>query len=344
VSPVTDAHPVPPSRYDLLGFSYAEVIDATKHQDDKVGRLLGAIAFLTGGALVFANNDILSVDFELGESSYPLVAVTLATFILVDLVAVAAFMIAMSAPLTLPGRGTVKESHLFFLSIAHQRDASWRRLWAPEGLTGIEDELMKEIMNIAGRAEKKYRRSTIATNVFLAALVLLAPTVVLGVAAAAQPRSADPVDWTDSLRWSVGAALAMVVVVLLLALYFQARTSTKVDAKPLRVGVVCYPALLCMTVVAHGDSPLWAVLIAALGIFSALSFRSFHRPAARVQADCYTLAVVTIAGLSIAAWVGERGDLQLFLALLGGVLVVVPSIINELIAGQRSPDTDEVAS
>ena len=36
---------------DLARLSYAEVLDATKHQDDKIGRILGAIAFFVGGAL-----------------------------------------------------------------------------------------------------------------------------------------------------------------------------------------------------------------------------------------------------------------------------------------------------
>lgn len=32
-------------------FTYREVLDATKHQDDKVGRFLTAISFLTAGTV-----------------------------------------------------------------------------------------------------------------------------------------------------------------------------------------------------------------------------------------------------------------------------------------------------
>src|SRR6266542_1230619 len=38
-------------KLELLRLSYTEVLDATKHQDDKIGRFLAAVAFLIGGAV-----------------------------------------------------------------------------------------------------------------------------------------------------------------------------------------------------------------------------------------------------------------------------------------------------
>src|SRR3712207_6746276 len=35
--------------------SYKEVLDATKHQDDKIGRIFTGVAFLTAAALALAN-------------------------------------------------------------------------------------------------------------------------------------------------------------------------------------------------------------------------------------------------------------------------------------------------
>jgi len=65
------------AKIDLAQISYDEVLDATKHQDDKVGRFLTAIAFLTTGsiALIAAKNG-LSRTYRLPWDSevYPLLA------------------------------------------------------------------------------------------------------------------------------------------------------------------------------------------------------------------------------------------------------------------------------
>ena len=42
---------VPLDKVEIASRSYKEVLDATVHQDDKVGRILTAAAFLTTGAL-----------------------------------------------------------------------------------------------------------------------------------------------------------------------------------------------------------------------------------------------------------------------------------------------------
>src|ERR1700723_3669088 len=52
----------PSDRYfEYARLSYTEVLDATKHQDDKIGRLLTAVAFLTVAALAM-------VQFKLGTN------------------------------------------------------------------------------------------------------------------------------------------------------------------------------------------------------------------------------------------------------------------------------------
>ena len=40
-------------RLEFARHVYEEVLDATKHQDDKIGRFLAAIAFLFAGAVAF---------------------------------------------------------------------------------------------------------------------------------------------------------------------------------------------------------------------------------------------------------------------------------------------------
>ncbi|WP_217996947.1 hypothetical protein, partial [Nocardioides jensenii] len=66
------------SKLDLAERSYKEVLDATKHQDDKVGRFLTAIAFLTTGAIALITTNpstAIAREFALpGGSSQPLLA------------------------------------------------------------------------------------------------------------------------------------------------------------------------------------------------------------------------------------------------------------------------------
>ena len=62
--------------------SYKEVLDATKHQDDKIGRFLTAIAFLFTGAIAFGTrSDLLQIRYSLGTEDRALPAICLALFL-----------------------------------------------------------------------------------------------------------------------------------------------------------------------------------------------------------------------------------------------------------------------
>jgi hypothetical protein len=322
--------PAPVSKRELLKFSYAEVLDATKHQDDKVGRLLGAVAFLTGGALVFANTEVLEVHFLVGGRSYPLGAVTLGAFILIDLVAVAVYLLAMAAPLTMPRRpkqGPESVTHIFFRGIAPLNDREWGEQWHTERLVNLDDELVGEIKNIAERADQKYGRTAIATSLFLAALVVLAPTVVLGLAASGKGTNALP--WDTTVRWCVAISVVLVVGALLAPLAF-----TAFDGRNLGVPLwftllaVVYTALIGSLIVADGStSGAWA--IAVLGVLAAvLSLATY--PTHRIRGTLHAAAILAVAAVGIVAGHDGRSDVQLFTALAAGVAVVVPNIIDEI--------------
>jgi hypothetical protein len=317
----------------MLRFSYGEVLDATKHQDDKVGRLLAAVAFLTGGALVFASNDVLDVDFAVGDYSYPLAAVALALFIVLDLVAVATYLVAIAAPLTLPRRPPGHASHLYFRIISEMGEDEWRSQWSRSRLNTFEDEIVEEIVNIARRADRKYGRTTIATNLFLAALVVLAPTVVLGLSAAAHDVVRGTVAWEQPLRWGTGLSIAVVVITL-----FVPQAPTRRGEKygriwPLRALSFVYPAMLCMLVVANPQRSFPASGALAVLILAVLSvvLTAWTYSDTGKHTLPYPFVVAAIAALGLIAWGRDRPDLQLFIALAGGVLVVVPSIVEELL-------------
>jgi arginine exporter protein ArgO len=105
--------------------SYHEVLDATTHQDDKVGRFVAGIAFLTAAALVFLQQaGVLSVHYRLGNSEVALPALTLGGFLVLIMFSLLAYVLATSAPLTVPSAkakqapSTAPSSRLFFLLIA----------------------------------------------------------------------------------------------------------------------------------------------------------------------------------------------------------------------------------
>ncbi len=344
MSSAGDAHT--PSRWELLRFSYAEVLDATKHQDDKVGRLLGAVAFLTGGALVFAHNEVLRVDIDLGGRSYPLAAVTLGAFLLLDLMAVATYLSAIGAPLTLPGdpakvpSSGPPVSHIYFRLVAEQgRD--WPAQWDADHLGDIDNEVIDEIANIADRADRKYSRTTIATHLFLGGLVFLAATVVLGLAAVAHgtpPTVTDPLPWDPPLRWAVALVVAFVVLAMLMPLVFDS-IDHKTDEKPLPTTcfVVSYAVLLCTIILADPALSFLrggavAIVVADVLCIGSACWMLWSRPQLMLG---FALVVHLIAVLGLAAWTIDRPDLQLVVALIGGVLVVVPNIADEMVKRAR---------
>src|SRR5205823_5266815 len=106
-------------RRGLARETYTEVLDATKHQDDKVGRLLAAIAFLIGGAIALGSlTPVLSVRYDLGGTALALPAFLLATFMVLVAVSVLFCLFAMGFPLvTARASRSKRPSFLFFLSI-----------------------------------------------------------------------------------------------------------------------------------------------------------------------------------------------------------------------------------
>lgn len=110
-------------RFDLAKLAYDEVLDATKHQDDKVGRFLTAIAFLTAAAIAFCTrSDVLGVRYDL-DGSVPLPGVLFAGFIVFVVVAVVFLLMALGQALRPP---TVEVRHLQPVAALLPRDLPGR--------------------------------------------------------------------------------------------------------------------------------------------------------------------------------------------------------------------------
>lgn len=207
--------------------SYLEVLDATKHQDDKIGRFVAGIAFLVAAALVFLDKgNVLQTAYRIGDRPVRLAALAMAAFLVLITLALLLYLIASSAPLTAPAGRSSRQgsSHLFFFLIAGLRTEAWEGLWkAPSALPeDLAAEYRNEAMNIAQRAHAKYRQSQQATALFIAALVFFAWAGILTVHRLATGNlDASPPDlemlWTWPLRWALGLFTASVAFVL----YYQ---------------------------------------------------------------------------------------------------------------------------
>lgn len=207
-------------RFGLAKLAYEEVLDATKHQDDKVGRFLTAIAFLTGAAIAFGTREeVLAVRYDL-DGALPLPGILFAAFITLVLIAVVFLLMALGQPLRPPRSrsGSSEQSRLFFLVISQMPLDTWNDAWG-SGVTTTQlrsqltENLVKESHNIAVRAESKYRRTSEAQAVFTIALTLFSLAVALAINVLADP-GVNPSSW--DLRSRLVATLVLSSVALAL--------------------------------------------------------------------------------------------------------------------------------
>jgi hypothetical protein len=191
------------ARLALLRASYVEVLDATKHQDDKIGRLFTGVSFLTAAALAAASlgtGRYLSqkyTDFATPVELPPLGIVTLAVYLVLVIICVMLLINSLATPLRIPGRKPdrssvpvryagdpdIKASQIYFGEIAKYSVKEWSRKWTRatplELKRELTDSLIKENHNLAVRTQFKYGRTSEAISVFNLALLFLSLTVVL---------------------------------------------------------------------------------------------------------------------------------------------------------------------
>lgn len=184
-------------RLELLEASYKEVLDATKHQDDKVGRLLTATAFLTAAALGLANlrgGAALSRGYVIDGVELPaLTLVALGVFLLAVVFAAVIFIYSIMTPLRIPGfqpsttAGSQRISQIYFYPIAAASEAAWNRKWQEDNVQELHNEGVEmyrdEVRNLALRADFKYSRTNEGVAILSFALLAFGIGVVLAVTA-----------------------------------------------------------------------------------------------------------------------------------------------------------------
>lgn len=190
------------SRLALARDSYREVLQATEHQDDKVGRALGAIAFLLAAALLFLQPEMVQAVYRVSGRELPLLAFALVAFLLLILGGALTYVLATGTPLSFPSpqpgstpatsaeeksdAGVPEgrpESFLYFRMIGRTNLETWRQAWKQGDSISewVLEDYVDETHNLAIRATTKYRRSTFASVLVVLALLLLAIVLILAV-------------------------------------------------------------------------------------------------------------------------------------------------------------------
>jgi uncharacterized integral membrane protein len=173
----------------LLFETYQEVLDATKHQDDKIGRLLTVVAFLTAAVLALANlatgTHLLRV-FNTPPFELPYALIFLEVFLVGMFFTVVLLVTSFATPLRFPGlqqskrrprsiswANGVETSQIYFSEIARVSVDEWENKWAANSrdLQGERvQSLIFETHNLSVRTNFKYDRSVAGVAVFSVAL------------------------------------------------------------------------------------------------------------------------------------------------------------------------------
>jgi hypothetical protein len=282
------------SRDDLLRFTYKEVLDASKHQDDKIHRLLTAIAFLVTASLALGNLGgarYITARFEVGERLIPLGLLCLGVF-LVGIVGVVIMLIGgLTTPLRFPGgqRSDAPEityttdlqaGQVYFYEIASGSLEEWHEKWdvpdADQLKKEREDSLIRETHNLAVRAEFKYARVNEAVGLLSFALLSFALAAVLVVAAALAAAQGEPLDEVAFGPWVRGSLAAVLAGYIALQVHSAVR-SEALTASALAGGRNDHPRLLTRIPGRYVATAYALVAAAVPGCFVALPVEGLGR-------------------------------------------------------------------
>ena len=209
----------------LIIWSYGEVLDATKHQDDKIGRLLTSIAFLTAATLALAalsSANFVTRQFSVPPVNLPLGLISLAVFLVGMIFTVMLLLTSLATPLRLPGLteysgrppmdwvAGVEASQSYFREISTVALHEWERKWdAP--VRELERErlvsLVRETHNLGVRTNAKYDRTTECVALLSSSLLAFALAVVFVATAAGSTPSTEPIRLEAIHRLGIGALL-----------------------------------------------------------------------------------------------------------------------------------------
>lgn len=298
-------------KIELLTKSYDEVLDATKHQDDKIGRLLTVVAFLTAGTLAIGalgQGALLARRYNLPPFSLPLGLIALVLFLMGVFVTVVLLLMALSHPLRIPGLGARRQddaaekdreaqvrdtSQLYFYPISGVTKLEWETKWVGDAVQLQEarlEDLIAETHNLSGRTKFKYERGREAVAIFTLTLLFFALAATFQSFSAVAPPAPNTPITPLTLVWYHKLILATVVstyLALVIAGPNRASRQSFEDTlvrknPPLRVRI--------------NAERTYAFLL-PLGVFNLLNYLPFWYPVGAWQ-----VAVIAISFLSLVAF------------------------------------------
>lgn len=312
--------PDPPSAADeldkklaLLEWSYKEVLDATKHQDDKIGRLLTAIAFLTAAALALANlaqGHVIRALFNVGGSPVPLALYSLSAFLFGVLVTVVLLVTSFATPLRLPGLQQpsrkrppfyvtdAETSQIYFSEISRTSVDEWRDKWevaAEELKKERRESLVLEIHNLSVRTSFKYHRTSEAIGFFSFALMLFGLAVLFATFAATSARRLSDIPIIDLTTGQRVAIALLLAGYSLLHLLSRLRYNHQAVTEP-------YSASPTKAEWVRAKSQVLLILTIPVGIGVVAAGGDHRQATSAVVALTAGLAVLSLLVIHLSAW------------------------------------------
>jgi hypothetical protein len=276
---------------DVFEKGYGEVLAALKHQDDKLNRVLTALAFLTGaGVALMLNAKNIEGDSPMRLGTGPEAAdVTFVVFLGAVVVALALALAAIgpSSPLGLPRKGRDPDSLLFWGEIA--RDDDWDR-HLTKSAADLEKayikDLHEETRGIAQRTRYKVSRAREASAFVYLAIVCLSLIGIFGTGAL-----------SEEARWWA----ASVVLTVTLLLPFVDGLHMKLTRFP-EIGAASWKAYVLLGIAVAATAAL-LVLGQTDGhertaLYTALSVLLLSRLA--MVRDTFALVLLPVAALGAA--------------------------------------------
>ena len=219
------------TRLQLLKEAYEEVLDATKHQDDKVGRLLTASAFWTAGSMALlglGQGTLTSRTWAYrGENVGHLVIWLGICYIVLMCAASATLIASIMTPLRLAGPAgnssatPAKEpTQIYFAGIAQETLSAWEERWTQQATSRLlqqrRDNYIKETHNLAVRASHKYARTNEAVAILQLMILFLMLLGTCSLWALGHPTHChnagspcEPVELKGTAYWGPVTAIAL---------------------------------------------------------------------------------------------------------------------------------------
>lgn len=271
--------------------SYAEVLDATKHHDDKVGRYLAALAFLTsGGIALLFNQSLVGTRFSFGGSlpwagtanSYPVLAWTAGVFFILLFASIVMLLLSLRNPLKGMKRNrdsdaSLSGSLIYFTFIARRSEEQWKGEWdagVDQMTEAMKRSYVRESHNLAERTVYKYKFLNKASDAFVAAIFVLGFAVLLATKATT---ASEVVILGRGSGFAIGA-LSVLFTIMILTPQFVDRVSASKSVDRIAVLYIVVPSFIAIHAwqfAADNRS-----LIALLLVFGAVVFGAYPYSAA----------------------------------------------------------------